>query len=47
MHVILDLPHFNAPPVTLEIILKLIAVNFCSQDIYSKQIIGQKIHLAV
>jgi hypothetical protein len=47
MHVILDLPHFNAPPVNLEIILQLIVANFYSQEIYSKQIVGQEIHLAV
>jgi hypothetical protein len=47
MHVILDLPHFVAPPVNLEIILKLIANNFYSQDLYSKQILGHEIHLTV
>jgi hypothetical protein len=47
MHVILDLPHFVAPPVNLEIILKMIAVNFYSQDIYSKQIVGHTISLTV
>ena len=47
MDVILDLPHFVAPPVNLEIILKLIANNFYSQDIYSRQIIGNEIHLTV
>ncbi len=47
MHVILDLPHFNAPPVDLEIILQLIVANFYSPDVYSRQIIGQEIHLTV
>lgn len=47
MHVILDLPHFAAPSVNLEIILKMIAVNFYSQDIYSRQIIGHEVHLIV
>jgi len=47
MHVILDLPHFNAPPVNLETILQLIAANFYSLDIYSRQIIGHEIHLTV
>jgi hypothetical protein len=47
MHVILDLPHFVAPPVNLEIILKMIAVNFYLQDIYSRQIVGQAISLTV
>jgi hypothetical protein len=47
MHVIFDLPHFNAPPVNLEIILQLIVVNFYSPDVYSRQIIGQEIHLTV
>jgi len=47
MHVVLDLPHFNAPPVDLEIILKLLVANFYSPDVYSRQIIGQEIHLTV
>lgn len=47
MHVILDLPHFVAPPVNLEIILKMIAVNFYSQDVYSRQIVGYAINLTV
>lgn len=47
LHVILDLPHFVAPPVNLEIILKLIAKNSYSQDVYSRQIIGHEIHLTV
>ncbi|MCI0693665.1 DUF6516 family protein [candidate division KSB1 bacterium] len=47
MHVILDLPHFVAPPINLEIILKMIAVNFYSQDIYSRQIVGHAISLTV
>ena len=47
MHVILDLPHFVAPPVNLEIILKMIAINFYSLDIYSKQIVGQEVRLTV
>ncbi len=47
MHVIFDLPHFVAPPVNLEIILKMIAVNFYSQDIYSRQIVGHAINLTV
>ncbi|MDZ7291538.1 MAG: DUF6516 family protein [candidate division KSB1 bacterium] len=47
MHVILDLPHFVAPPVNLEIILKLITNNFYSQDVYSRQILGHEIHLTV
>jgi len=47
MHVILNLPHFNALPVDLEIILKLIVANFYSPDVYSRQIIGQEIHLTV
>jgi hypothetical protein len=47
MHVILDLPHFPAPPVDLEIILKVLANNFYSQEIYSRQIIGHEIHLTV
>jgi hypothetical protein len=47
MHVVLNLPHFNASPVDLEIILKLIAANFYSPDVYSRQIIGQEIHLTV
>jgi hypothetical protein len=47
MHVILNLPHFNAPPVDLEIILQLIVANFYSPDVYSRQIIGQEIHLTV
>lgn len=47
MHVIIDLPHFNAPPINLETTLQLIVVNFYSPDIYSRQIIGQEIHLTV
>ena len=47
MHVILDLPHFPAPPSNLEIIFKVIANNFYSQEIYSRQIIGNEIHLTV
>jgi len=47
MHVILDLPHFIAPPVNLEIIIKMIAANFYSPGVYPKQIIGQEIHLTV
>ena len=47
MHVVLNLPHFNAPPVDLEIVLKLIVANFYSPDVYSRQIIGQEIHLTV
>jgi hypothetical protein len=47
MHVVLNLPHFNAPPVDLEIVLKLIVANFYSPGIYSRQIIGQEIHLTV
>jgi hypothetical protein len=47
MHVILDLPHFAAPPVNLEIVLKMIAANFYSQDIYSRQIVGHAINLTV
>ena len=47
MHVVLNLPHFNAPPVDLEIIFKLIVANFYSPDVYSRQIIGQEIHLTV
>jgi len=47
MPVVLNLPHFNASPVDLEIILKLIVANFYSPDVYSKQIIGQEIHLTV
>jgi hypothetical protein len=47
MHVILNLPHFNAPPVDLETILKPIAANFYSPDVYSRQIVGQEIHLTV
>lgn len=47
MHAVLNLPHFNAPPVNLEIMLQLIATNFYSQGLYSKQIIGQEIHLRV
>jgi hypothetical protein len=47
MHVVLNLPHFNAPHVDLEIVLKLTVANFYSPDVYSRQIIGQEIHLAV
>ena len=47
MHVVLNLPHFHAPPVDLEIIFKLIVANFYSPDVYSRQIIGQEIHLTV
>ena len=47
MHVILDLPHFVAPPVTLEIIFEMIAVNFYSPHVFSRQIIGQEIHSTV
>ncbi|GEM_PF-6918272 len=47
MHVILDLPHFPAPPVNLELILQVIANNFYSQEVYSRQIIGHEIHLTV
>ncbi len=47
MHVVLNLPHFNASPVDLEIVLKLIVANFYSPDVYSRQIIGQEIHLTV
>jgi hypothetical protein len=47
LHVILNLPHFNAPPVNLEIILRLIAANFYSPDLYTRQIIGQEIHVTV
>jgi len=47
MHVVINLPHFNAPPVDLEIIFKLIVANFYSPDVYSRQIIGQEIHLTV
>lgn len=47
MHAILNLPHFVAPPVNLEIILKMITVNFYSQDTYHKQIIGHEIRLIV
>lgn len=47
MHVILNLPHFNAPPIDLEIMLKIIVANFYSPGVYSKQIIGQEIHLTV
>lgn len=47
MHAVLNLPHFNAPPVHLEIMLQLIAANFYSQDLYTKQIIGQEIRLTV
>jgi len=47
MHVVLNLPHFNAPPVDLEIVLKLLVANFYSPDVYSRQIIGQEIHLTV
>ena len=47
LHVVLDLPHFNAPPVDIEIALKLIAANFYSQNIYSKQIIGKEINLVI
>lgn len=47
MHAVLNLPHFNAPPVNLEIMLQLIAANFYAQDLYSKQIVGQEIRLSV
>lgn len=47
MHAVLNLPHFNAPPVNLEIILALITSNFYAQEVYSKQIIGQQVHLKV
>jgi len=47
MHVILDLPHFPAPAVNLELILKVIANNFYSQEVYSRQIVGHEIHLTV
>ncbi len=47
MHVIVNLPHFNAPPVDLETILKLIAANFYLPDVYARQIVGQEIHLTV
>ena len=47
MHVVLNLPHFNAPSVNLEIILKLIVANFYSPEVYSRQIIGQEIRLTV
>lgn len=47
MHAVLNLPHFNAPPVNLEIILQLITANFYSQDVYSRQIVGQEISLTV
>jgi len=47
LHVVLNLPHFNAPPVNLEIILRLIAANFYSPDLYTRQIIGQEIHVTV
>jgi hypothetical protein len=47
MHVILDLPHFVASPVNLEIILKMIAVNLYSPDVYPKEIIGKEIHMTV
>jgi hypothetical protein len=47
MHVILDLPHFPAPQVNLEIILQVITNNFYSQEVYSRQIIGHEIHLTV
>ena len=47
MHAVLNLPHFNAPPVNLEIMLQLIVTNFYSQDLYSRQIVGQEVHLSV
>ncbi len=47
MHAVLNLPHFNAPPVNLEIMLQLITTNFYSQDLYAKQIVGREIHLSV
>lgn len=47
MHVVLNLPHFIAPAVNLEIILQLIVANFYSPDVYSRQIVGQEIHLTV
>lgn len=47
LHVVLDLPHFNAPPVDIEIVLKLIAANFYSQSQYHKQIIGKEINLVI
>jgi len=47
MHAVLNLPHFNAPPVNLEIMLQFIVANFYSQDLYSRQVVGQEIHLSV
>lgn len=47
MHAVLNLPHFNAPPINLEIMLALINANFYAQEVYSKQIIGQGIRLTV
>ncbi len=47
MHAVLNLPHFNAPSVNLEIILQLMVANFYLPDVYSRQIIGQEIHLTV
>lgn len=47
LHVVLNLPHFNASPVDLEIILKLIVANFYSPEVYSRKIIGQVIDLTV
>jgi len=46
-HVILNLPHFIAPPVSLKTILEIIAANFYAPDVYHKQIIGQDIRLTV
>jgi len=47
MHAVLNLPHFNAPPVNLEVMLALLTANFYAQEMYSKQIIGQEIHVRV
>lgn len=46
LHVILSVPHFNAPFITLEDILKMVEVNFY-QEVRREELVGKRIELTV
>lgn len=46
LHVITNLPHYPAAPMTLERVLEVIEVNFFSTE-YPRTVVGQEIHLIV
>ena len=46
LHVILNVPHFSAPFITLENVLRIIEVNFY-QEVKREELVGKRIELIV